>query len=229
MLPRHKKAKDRTTIYYLYFIKLFLCYLFGKYHLAVKYAKLAEGYIDSVVGMIVVPTFYFYDSLTRLAIFANSKRPEQKRLYKQVCSNQKKMKKWARHAPMNHLHKYYLVEAERHRILGQNDKAGDFYDQAIKLAKKNEYTNEEALANELAARFYLERGKATIARAYLQEAHHCYEKWGALAKIKDLNERYNELLSLLTVRTPQKPKARLLAAPLILPLPNSMSIWIWLP
>ncbi len=196
MLPRHKKAKDRTTIYYLYFIKLFLCYLFGKYHLAEKYAKLAEGYIDSVVGMIVVPTFYYYDSLIRLAIFANSKRSEQKRLYKRVCSNQKKMKKWAHHAPMNHLHKFYLVEAERHRILGQNDKAGDFYDQAIRLAKKNEYTNEEALANELAGRFYLARKKTTLARAFLQEAQNCYAKWGAAAKIKDLNQRYSQLLSI---------------------------------
>jgi PAS domain S-box-containing protein len=195
MLSKHKKAKDRTTIYYLYFIKLILCYLFGKYHLAVKYAELAEGYIDSVIGMIVVPTYYFYDSLTRLAIFANSKRSEQKRLYKRVCSNQKKMKKWAHHAPMNHLHKFYLVEAERYRIIGRNEEAGDFYERAIKLAQKNEYTNEEALANELAARFYLQREKAIIARAYLQEALHCYKKWGALAKIKDLNERYRKLLS----------------------------------
>jgi PAS domain S-box-containing protein len=196
MLSKLKKTKDRTSIHKLYFIKLFLCYLFGKYQLAVKYANLAEGYIDGVIGMLVVPTFYFYDSLSRLAVFAKSKRSEQKRLYKRVCSNQKKLKKWAHHAPMNHLHKFYLVEAERHRILGQNNKAGDFYDQAIKLAQKNEYTNEEALANELAARFYLQREKTIIARAYLQEAHHCYEKWGALAKIKDLNERYGQLLTI---------------------------------
>jgi len=96
---------------------------------------------------------------------------------------------------MNHLHKFYLVEAERHRILGQNDKAGDFYDQAIRLAKKNEYTNEEALANELAGRFYLARKKTTIARSFLQQAQNCYGKWGAAAKIKDLNQRYSQLLS----------------------------------
>lgn len=193
MSDRHKKAKDRTTIYYLYFNKLILCYLFGKHHLAVKSAKLAESYIDSVIGMIVVPNFYFYDSLTRLALLKKSKRSEQKQLYRRVCSNQKKIKKWAHHAPMNHLHKFYLVEAERQRFLGKDDKAGDLYDQAIKLAKKNEFTNEEALANELAARFFLERGKTTIARSYLEEAYQSYERWGASAKLKDLNEQYGKL------------------------------------
>jgi hypothetical protein len=38
------------------------------------------------------------------------------------------MKKWAHHAPMNHLHKFYLVEAERHRVLGQPIEAMDYYD-----------------------------------------------------------------------------------------------------
>ncbi|CAB1059082.1 Serine/Threonine protein kinase and Signal Transduction Histidine Kinase (STHK) with GAF sensor (EC [Olavius sp. associated proteobacterium Delta 1] len=195
MLSIHTEANDRTTLCNLYFNKLFLCYLFRDYSQAVEMADITESYLDGVIGTLVVPLFYFYDSLARLATCSKERISKRKGSLKRIGSNQKKMKKWAHHAPMNHLHKFYLVEAELHRILGQNDEAGDFYDQAIKLAKKNEFTNEEALANELAGRFYLERGKAVIARAYLQEALHCYKKWGALAKIKDLNERYIQLLS----------------------------------
>ncbi len=47
------------------------------------------------------------------------------------------MKKWAHHAPMNHLHKFYLVEAERFRVLGKDSKAADLYDQAVELAVEN--------------------------------------------------------------------------------------------
>ena len=43
---------------------------------------------------------------------------------------------WANHAPMNHLHKYHLVEAERCRVLGKDLEALDHYDRAIQLAKR---------------------------------------------------------------------------------------------
>jgi hypothetical protein len=78
---------------------------------------------------------------------------------------------------MNYLHKFYLVEAERHRLLGEYLKAMDDYDRAIFLAKENEYINEEALAYELAAKFYLEWGKKKIAATYLTDAYYCYLRW----------------------------------------------------
>ncbi|MBD2694684.1 GAF domain-containing hybrid sensor histidine kinase/response regulator [Anabaena catenula] len=100
---------------------------------------------------------------------------------------------------MNYLHKFYLVEAEIQRILNKNNQAIDLYDRAITLAKENEYINEEALANELAAKFYLAIGKEKIARVYMQDARYCYEIWGAKAKVKDLETRYPQLLQTLEV------------------------------
>jgi tetratricopeptide (TPR) repeat protein len=95
---------------------------------------------------------------------------------------------------MTHLHKFYLVEAELHRVLGHKDKAIDCYDRAIELAKEHEYINDEALAHELAAKFYLALGKAKIAQVYMLDARHCYRQWGAIAKVKDLEARYPQLL-----------------------------------
>ena len=104
------------------------------------------------------------------------------------------MKKWADYAPMNHLHKFYLVEAERYRVLGKNVKAIDYYDKAIALAKENKYIKEEALGYELAAKFCLAKGKEKIAQIYMQDARYCYLRWGAMAKVKDLDARYPQLL-----------------------------------
>ncbi|MHC5730030.1 MAG: serine/threonine protein kinase, partial [Nostoc sp.] len=120
---------------------------------------------------------------------------EQKQIIKKVTSHQKKLKKWAHHAPTNHQHKFYLVEAERHRILLQKNKAMELYDRAISLAKENKYIQEEALSNELAAKFYLDWGKEKIAQVYMQEAYYCYAHWGAKAKTEDLEKRYPQLLA----------------------------------
>jgi PAS domain S-box-containing protein len=70
----------------------------------------------------------------------------------------------------------------------------DSYDMAISLARENEYIQEEALSNELAARFCLGKNKEAFARIYMKEAHRCYESWGAVRKVQDLKERYGYLL-----------------------------------
>jgi hypothetical protein len=79
-----------------------------------------------------------------------------------VNTNQEKMQKWAEHAPMNYLHKFYLVEAEKARVLGQFLEAEEFYERAIAGAAENEYIQEEALAYELAAKHYLARGREKL-------------------------------------------------------------------
>ena len=67
------------------------------------------------------------------------------------------------------------------------------YEQAIQSARENGFVQNEALAHELAARFYLARGFETIARTYLRNARNCYDRWGALGKVKQLDELYPQL------------------------------------
>jgi hypothetical protein len=78
-----------------------------------------------------------FTSLSRLALFASSSAPEQAKIKRKVKKTQKMMKKWAQYAPMNHLHKYLLVEAERNRVMGRDMSAIFYYDEAIKLGQRN--------------------------------------------------------------------------------------------
>ncbi|MEH2249235.1 trifunctional serine/threonine-protein kinase/ATP-binding protein/sensor histidine kinase [Nostoc sp.] len=195
MLPTHLEANDGMGLLYLYLTKLHLCCLFEKYSQAVENASLAENYLHGGIGQLVFPIFHFYDSLARLAVYSDVKESEQKQILNKVVVNQEKMQHWANHAPMNYLHKFYLVEAERHRVLAQYIEAIDNYDRAIAFAKEYEYINEEALANELAAKFYLEWGKQKIAQTYLTDAYYGYIRWGAIAKVDDLAKRYPQLLA----------------------------------
>lgn len=195
-LPLQIESSDRQGLFLLYLNKLMLCYLFGKPHEAAKNAALAQPYLDGVPGMAAIPLFHFYDSLAHLSTFADSSNFEQEIVIKRVGANQEKMQIWADHAPMNYLHKFYLVEAEKARIIERFLEAIDYYDRAISLAKEHEYIQEAALAYELAAKFYLSREKELIAKAYMQEARYCYQLWGAVAKVKDLETRYLQLFAI---------------------------------
>ena len=112
-----------------------------------------------------------------------------------VAENQKQLQqRWAESAPMNYQHKVDLVEAEKWRILGNKEEAIELYERAISGAKENKYLQEEALANELAAKFYIDWGKKKLASVYMIEAHYCYSQWGAIAKVKQLESEYSQYL-----------------------------------
>lgn len=194
-LPFHEQANDRLGIAYIYWNKFLLDYWFENYSEAIGNIAIAEKYLDVLVGLPLIPIFHFYDSLIRLAMYGDNLESEQQSILERVQANQEKMQKWAHHAPMNHLHKFYLVEAEKHRILGEKVEAIEMYDRAITLAKENEYINEEALAHELAAKFYLSWGKQSIARTYITNAYHAYSHWGAAAKVKGLEAKYPQLIT----------------------------------
>jgi PAS domain S-box-containing protein len=193
MLDTHLQANDRTTLVNLYFNKLLLFFLFGQYHDAVKNGELAEKNLDSIPGVYGGPLINFFTSLSRLALFATSSAAEQAKIKRKINISQKMMKKWAHHAPMNHLHRYFLVEAELKRVLRKDNYAMFYYDEAIKLANQNGYIHEQAIANELAAKFYLVRGDREKAFHYLHNARNGFLDWGAIAKVKDLDENFDQI------------------------------------
>jgi PAS domain S-box-containing protein len=174
--------------------KALLCYWFGKREASVDYVTEAANYLAGSTAQATESLFYFYDSLVRLTQYTTVSASDQSSILIKVAANQQKMEHWANHAPMNFQHKYDLVSAEQSHYLGEIPAAIDLYDRAISGAHANGYIQEEAMANELAARFYLDWGKEKIAAVYMQEAYYCYSHWGGKAKVADLESRYPELL-----------------------------------
>jgi PAS domain S-box-containing protein len=195
MIPKHYQDNELTAIATTYIYKLLLAYSFSNYTAALDYLAQGKQYLMAVSGMVLVPNFHFYAALTHLALFPTRPEIEQAQILGLVEIHQTTLKQWAQNAPMNHLHKWCLVEAEKHRVLGNKAEASDLYDRAISGAKENKFLNEEALANELAAKFYWEWSKEKLAQTYMIEAYYCYVQWGATAKVTDLETRYPQLLA----------------------------------
>ncbi|WP_017663266.1 hybrid sensor histidine kinase/response regulator [Baaleninema simplex] len=139
--------------------------------------------------------YYYYSSLSLLKLYPSSNERERDEARSHVDANQAQLKQWSDSCSENFLHKYLLVEAEKCRVLGKKYEAGEFYDRAIAEARANGYVQEEALANELAAEFYLDWGREKVALSYLTDAYYNYARWGAKAKIQDLETRYARLLA----------------------------------
>jgi len=194
-----KKVNDKLGVCHFYLNKSILCYLFNNFQEAAQNINLAIEYIEGATAMFSIPVCYFYASLIELSLFDNSNSLEQELIIQKVENNQKQMQHWATYAPKNHQHKFDLVEAEKHRVLGQNLEAIEAYERAIAEAKASEFLQEEALAYELAAKFYLEWGKNKIANVYFNDAYAAYTRWGATAKTDDLEERYPDFFEIVIV------------------------------
>ncbi|MCP4351243.1 MAG: AAA family ATPase [Desulfobacterales bacterium] len=191
----HQKVNDRLAIFFMYFCKLMLCYLFEAYPEALENAEHAEKGAQGAPGHASIATFYFYYSLALIAGFKNTRKSEQGAILEKIEEIRNKMKKWAEHAPANYLHKYFLIKAELTALTGNSDDAVAFYDRSAELARENAYLNEEALANELAAKYWLAREKKEFAGLFMQRALNCYIRWGARGKVRHLQEQYPELLA----------------------------------
>ncbi|WP_437522065.1 AAA family ATPase [Sorangium sp. So ce726] len=103
---------------------------------------------------------------------------------------ERQLGEWARNGPDNYLHKHALVRAEIARLRGQEPQAMRLYEQAISSAREGGFVQHEAIARELAAAFYRACGLATAADAHLQKARAAYFRWGAHAKVEQLDQRY---------------------------------------
>ncbi|MEM1279239.1 MAG: EAL domain-containing protein [Cyanobacteria bacterium P01_H01_bin.152] len=186
------EADDRSGLCAFYLYELMFAYWVEDWEGAQAAMSQCQTYLDGLVGFYEVQLYWWFATLTALAVYPQSMTPEP--LRRQMQRGRKKLEKWAHHAPMNTRHKFDLVEAERYRVEQQPAIAADFYERAINGAKNNGYLQEAALANELAAKFYLDWGKATAAAAYMQAAYSGYAHWGAQAKAQHLAQRYPRLL-----------------------------------
>ncbi|MGC9526765.1 MAG: protein kinase domain-containing protein [Limnospira sp.] len=186
--------------------RLMVCYLFGEEAAAFRQAEAAITCQNSAISAFSSALFYAYDSLAGLAIYPRVEVARQAEILRRVGENQDILKRWGERVPENYRHLFELVEAERYRILGDRLAAMEAYDWAVKNARQYRHRREEGVANERAALFYLDWGRDKIARTYLIEAYYSYARWGATAKIRQLETLYPRLLAPILSRGDRFPQ-----------------------
>ncbi len=168
-------------------------YLYGEYIEGLKCIKASENllvFIKLYRGYITIAEHNFYYSLTLTALYPQALAKKKVRYMQQLETNQKQMKIWAESCPENFENMYLLVEAEIARISDNDNDAIDLYIKAIESAHKNDFIQNEAIANELFAKFFLRKNDEKTASLYMKRAYGCYRLWGAKRKMEDLENKY---------------------------------------
>ncbi len=190
---RFHQSNMALCIYHIF--KAQSLYLHDQSEAALTCLTVAEQHLTTVLNTILVPAYNFYYSLVLITLYPKTTPKEQEIYWQQLKKNQSQMKLWAGNCPANFEHHYQLIAAEMARLNQQDLVAMDLYDQAIELARKQEFNHIKALGYELATKFWLSKGKQEFAQLYLKKAHHSYKLWGAKRKVKLLEERYPQLLA----------------------------------
>jgi len=175
----------------LYLQKLYLALIFNLDNNARKYVDLAERFQESVKGTALYPLFYYYRSLLILDTSLNS--PSKKAILRQVQKDIKVLKKYEKFCPQNYSHKIFLLEAEYKYLKGDNEAAKILYDKSLKAGTESNMTNDIAYSWERAGRFFINTKQDLLANFYLQNAYRVYKRWGAEAKLKQMESHYIQL------------------------------------
>ncbi|MFV0340387.1 MAG: AAA family ATPase [Parachlamydiaceae bacterium] len=182
------------TLYFSYTFKMQICYLFENYELAIEIGKKTDELTFCVMGQPMRLENDFYYGLSLAANYVLKDRSTQKAYRKKLSKLLKRLRTWAKAVPENYWHKYLTLRAEVARIDGDKELAVECYDEAISSAKTNTYAQNEGIACELFAKFYLSQNRSHIAKQYLIDAHYAFYLWGATAKMEQIAVKYKDIL-----------------------------------
>ena len=134
-----------------------------------------------------------YGGLCRAALWDSASPDQREQHFEEVRAHHRQLEMWAEDCSENFENRAALVGAEIARIEDRELDAERLYEQAIRSARANGFIHNEAVAYEVAARFYAARGFDKIAHSYLPEARYGYLRWGADGKVRQLDALYPRL------------------------------------
>jgi PAS domain S-box-containing protein len=183
-----------TMVCWYWMIKAQARCIFGDFEEAARALDLARPLLWSSLAHIQLLDYHLFSALTLAALPPRPGRNSaESECLEQLRAHLEQLGRWEASCPMTFADKHRLIGAEIARVEGRASDAATLYGEAIRLARKHGFIQNEAVANEVAARFYLGRGDDGMALSCLREARSCYERWGALGKVRQLDELYPKL------------------------------------
>src|SRR3981081_2666431 len=162
----------------------------GDYSAALDASERAQRLLWTSPSLFDTAEYHFYGALSRAASCESVAAGERRHHVEALVAHHRQLEIWAANCPDNFENRAALVGAEISRIEGRALDAMDLYEQAIRSARANGFVHNEALAYELAARFYAARCFEEVAQMYRRNARDGYVAWGADGKVRQLDEMY---------------------------------------
>ncbi|HKB22630.1 MAG TPA: ATP-binding protein, partial [Methyloceanibacter sp.] len=182
---------------YYWIRKLQARFFAGDYASAIDAAEKVEAWYARLPSLLLFmleeQEYHFYAALSRAA-WCEPMGPDPYAKHREALGkHERELRALAANCPQNFDDRAALLGAEIARIEGRPLEAMDLYERAIVSARANGFVHNEAIAYELAARFYAARGFEEVSHLYLGNARRGYLRWGADGKVRQLDQLYPRL------------------------------------
>jgi serine phosphatase RsbU (regulator of sigma subunit) len=193
-IPDFITQNNVIAVFHSHIVRSFTALLFGDYVLAESEAEHASKYLEANPAGQYLIVLAFSHAMSSLALAGSGAPSERGRRLRTASRIIKQMKKWADFNDDNYGAFYRIAIAERERVQGSDSRAIHLFDEAITHARDKGFLNLEAFANELVGKFHMQRGSEKSARPYIADARYAYMRWGAAAKVRDIDARFEEMV-----------------------------------
>lgn len=192
---RMSGAHNAQWLYSYGVSQLIVSFLLGDFAAADRWVAFVQPYLPSGGSLFSFPDYHLFQALLLAKKLPGLPEAERPAVLETLAATQGKLKVWADNSPSNFAHKFKLLSAELARLRGAAlEEVIGLYDEAL-TAAGNDFVHMRALVHELQAEFWTERKHPHIARSFFQEAYYLYQRWGAQAKLRQLERRHPWLSS----------------------------------
>lgn len=168
-------------------------YLFGNYQEALSVAlspELTPNDLDEGIFHEAIYTQFNLLSIVALKQQGGVVSEEQAHWF--AAANER-LNDWYQRNPHNFAPGYFLLRAEQAILEDEQADAFSYYERAIQAARVAGFALMQAVCNERAGRYRHHLQQTGMAKAYLDEAIHIYQAWGAGAKAVEVERFLHQL------------------------------------
>ena len=188
-------ARMMAMVCWYWILKVQARFMSGDYEAALVASAKAQQLLWSSDAFMQLLDYHYYTALTKAAIHDSAAPERQSGLRAEMAVHREQLREWAENGSATFLDKHALVAAETARIERRDLDAMHLYQKAIQSARENGFVHNQGIAYELASGFYRTRGFQEFADTYLHQARSCFVQWGADGKVRQLDDRYPQLLA----------------------------------
>ncbi|HZU81302.1 MAG TPA: AAA family ATPase [Polyangiaceae bacterium] len=169
--------------------------ILGDVAAARRWFAFTEPFVPAALGVGMVPDHHLFEALSTLQVWPELSEADREPARARLRDVREKLRVWAELCPENFAHKHHLLCAEMGRVEGEPlEQVIRSYEEAA-ASTGDGFVHIAALAHELQARCWRERGHQQMAAMLLREAHRLYARWGATAKLRALEQIHPDVLS----------------------------------
>lgn len=181
----------RVQVHFHNNYRALLCLIFGEAETGLRHCEQNRPDADAVLlGLLDIVEFYWVEALLIARVLPSRSGLAALRLRRRLRHNLAALARWAEHAPRNFRHRYLMVRAEIAWQEGHRDAALRDLADATQQARQESFLRDEALALERTAQLLRGRELPDAADVYLMRARAAYQRFGALAKVAELDRSH---------------------------------------